>query len=292
MNPSASARPWRPASAILRKDARDEETCKAHSEKAATEARKAPCTCQFHHWPLKLFFLGGATDHYQKFAFSFVEATFRTLSQRFQRFSPLLAAPAALLLSQGQAKAVLTYNIFESAGNVVVQASGSLDLSSTSSSFFQNSCAAGAPGGAIVSAIAAICTGADITSPVFAITGPASFNGSVVITPAPSVSGILTGMVGISGTFIIDPSYIYNTPIVSSATFNGQTLASLGFTTTGLIGTWTIDGTSESIQVFLGPPSPAAVPGPLPLLGAGAAFGFGRRLRKRIAAPLSTPPQA
>jgi hypothetical protein len=40
----------------------------------------------------------------------------------------LLAAPAALLLSQGQAKAVLTYNIFESAGNVVVQTSGSLDF--------------------------------------------------------------------------------------------------------------------------------------------------------------------
>ena len=97
-------------------------------------------------------------------------------------------------------------------------------------------------------------------------------------------------MVGISGAFAIDPSYIYNTPIVSSATFNGQTLASLGFTTTGLIGTWTIDGTSESIQVFLGPP--AAVPGPLPLVGAAAAFGFSRRLRKRIAAPLSTPPQA
>jgi len=80
--------------------------------------------------------------------------------------------------------------------------------------------------------------------------------------------------------------------LLSSATFNGQTLASLGFTTTGLIGTWTIDGTSESIQVILAPPSPAAVPGPLPLVGAAAAFGFSRRLRKRVAAPMSTPPQA
>ncbi len=99
-------------------------------------------------------------------------------------------------------------------------------------------------------------------------------------------------MVGTSGVFLIDPSYIYSTPIVSSATFNGQTLASFGFTTTGLIGTWTIDGTSESIQVFLGPPSTAAVPAPLPLVGAAAAFGVSRRLRKRVAAPLSTPPQA
>jgi hypothetical protein len=217
-----------------------------------------------------------------------VEATLRTLGQRFQRFSPLLAAPAALLLSQGQARALITYNVFESAGNVVVQASGSLDLSSTSSSS-SDSCAAD---GGIRSAGAIICTGADITSPAFAITGPASFNGSVNIAPASSVSGILTAFAGAVGMFILDSSYNYNTPIVSSATFNGQTLASLGFTTTGLIGTWTIDGTSESIQVFLGPPSPAAVPGPLPLVGAAAAFGFSRRQRKRVAAPMSTPPQA
>jgi len=38
--------------------------------------------------------------------------------------------------------------------------------------------------------------------------------------------------------------------------------------------------------------SAVKVPGPLPLLGAGAAFGWSRRLRKRIATPLITPPQA
>jgi len=41
---------------------------------------------------------------------------------------PLLAAPAALLLTQGEAKAILTYYIFENAGNVEVQAVGSLIL--------------------------------------------------------------------------------------------------------------------------------------------------------------------
>jgi hypothetical protein len=63
---------------------------------------------------------------------------------------------------------------------------------------------------------------------------------------------------------------------------------------TGLIGTWSLTGTSETIQVILGAPAPpaAAVPGPLPLFGAGVAFGWSRRLRKRIAAPLITPPQA
>lgn len=38
--------------------------------------------------------------------------------------------------------------------------------------------------------------------------------------------------------------------------------------------------------------TPSAVPGPLPLFGAAAAFGWSRRLRKRIATPLITPPKA
>jgi len=105
------------------------------------------------------------------------------------------------------------------------------------------------------------------------------------------VSGINAAFGGSAGVFVINPAYVSTTPIVSSATFNGETLASLGFTTTGLIGTWSLNGTSETIQVLLGNPS-AAAPGPLPLLGAGAAFGWSRRLRKRIGTPLITPPQA
>jgi hypothetical protein len=64
------------------------------------------------------------------------------LGRSLKMVAPLLAAPAALLLGQGEAKAVLTYNIFESAGNVVVQASGSLDLSGAISSG-SNNCPAG-----------------------------------------------------------------------------------------------------------------------------------------------------
>jgi hypothetical protein len=59
----------------------------------------------------------------------------------------------------------------------------------------------------------------------------------------------------------------------------------MGFTTTGLIGTWTLAGTGDTINVVLGPPAApqsTAVPGPLPLLGAAAAFGWTRRLRRRI----------
>jgi hypothetical protein len=212
----------------------------------------------------------------------------RTLAQHCKRFSPLLAAPAAVLLTQGQAKAVLTYNIFESGGNVVIQASGSLNLTGAAPASTGSCGISGGIGSSF------LCTGPDpgANIPAFRISGPASV-GSVFFS-ANSVSGIYTSFFTGPKQLIIDSAYVSNAPIVSSATFNGKTLASMGFTTTGLIGTWTLDGTSESIQVILGAPSPsgAAVPGPLPLLGAGAAFGWSRRLRKRISAPVSTPPQA
>jgi hypothetical protein len=213
----------------------------------------------------------------------------RTLAKHSKRFTPLLAAPAALLLSQGQAKAVLAYNIFESAGNVVVQTSGSLDL--TGATVGPNPETEGCAPGGINSDVAAICTGPKNNIRQYVISGPPTFNGTVAQS-ASSVSGINTIFVGVVNAFAIDSTYVSTTPIVSSATFDNQTLTSLGFTTTGLIGTWSLTGTSETIQLFLGNPPAAAVPGPLPLFGAGAAFGWSRHLRKRIASSLSTPPQA
>ncbi len=218
----------------------------------------------------------------------------RTLVKRCKRLTNLLAAPAALLLLQGQAKAFLTYNIYESAGNVVVQTSGRLNLTGATQN--QNGNIFCNTDGAIFTSVAAICTGTDPEGPIpaFAISGPSTFNGTADIFPASSVSGIFTILWGSFAGIALDPSYLSNTPIVSSSTFNGETLASLGFTTTGLIGTWSLTGTSETIQVIVGPPTAptAAAPGPLPVFGAAAAFGWSRRLRKRMATPLITPPQA
>ncbi len=182
---------------------------------------------------------------------------------------------------------MLIYNIFESAGDVIVQTTGSLDLTGATS-VGQGNCNANE---VIVSSFGAICTGLFGDIPIYTISGPTSFNGTVA-AQASNVSGITTSLVGLGASFGIDSNYNYGTPIVSNATFNGQTLASLGFTTSGLIGTWSITGTSETIQVYLCNPPAAAVPGPLPLLGVGAAFGWSRRLRKRISTPLITPPQA
>jgi hypothetical protein len=178
-----------------------------------------------------------------------------------------------LAVDASPAKAALTYNIYESLGNLVVETSGSLNLTPTSPDTL-----CGFDGG-LVSDVAAICTGTGVAGRLYAISGPSSFPGTADIYPASSVSGIFTSLFGAFSAFIIDPAYIFGTPIISSAIFNGTTLANIGLTpTSGLLGTWTINGTSETINVKVGNP----VPGPLPVLGAGAAFGFSRRLRQRI----------
>jgi hypothetical protein len=84
--------------------------------------------CQYLYWPQgHVFFGGGGKVNGSLHSFA-VKLALHQLPSFFERLSPLLAAPAALLLSQGDAKAILTYNIFESGGSVVFQASGSLNL--------------------------------------------------------------------------------------------------------------------------------------------------------------------
>jgi hypothetical protein len=87
-------------------------------------------------------------------------------------------------------------------------------------------------------------------------------------------------MVSLADTVVtMDSGYVSGSSVVSSATFSGKTLAGLGLTpTSGTIGTWTLAGTGDIVNLRVDNP----VPGPLPLVGVGAAFGFSRHLRQRI----------
>jgi hypothetical protein len=231
----------------------------------------------------------------------------RTLAKLCRCFTPLLAAPAALLLIQGDAKAILNVNIFDNGPNLKVTVTGSIapGNAGTSAAPVSNCFGSGSLSGqSNLVDPSTLCTGIDAISSYGNITGPIGFGGTGLLAPASSVTGFSFQFFPLSyntgtasnpafdvykNTYALDPSYVLGQIFSSSATYNGRSLASEGFTATGLVGTWTIDGTSESINVYIGL---APVPGPLPLLGAGAAFGWSRRLRKRIAAPLSTPPQA
>jgi hypothetical protein len=234
-------------------------------------------------------------------------ASLRPLAKRFKRLAPLLLAPAAVVLGQDQAKAVLNVNIFESGSNLKMTVTGSIAPGNAGSSAAQPSgCfGSGSLSGEFNPADpSTLCSGIDDPQSAFAdITGPTGWGGTGYLFPASSVTGKSFQMYPSSyntgtsydpnfeqykSTYALDPSYILGQPFFSSATFNGASLASQGFTQTGLIGTWTIDGTTESINVYVAPPAP----GPLPLLGAGAAFGWTRRLRKRASSASITSPKA
>jgi hypothetical protein len=224
----------------------------------------------------------------------------RTLAKRCRRLSPLLAAPAALLMSQGQAKAVLTYNIFESGGNVILRTSGSLMLPTSPDIAFSSS-----PFYYANNTFDGIGTGPQNTAvPYYLVQGPGNLIGSGFYSAQSGTgfnTGLFVGSIFNGQKFSIDSTYSGG-EIISEAVIPGITLADLGITSSGLVGTWTLQPANgsdpytafDTIQVVIGaPPSPStAVPGPLPLFGAAAAFGWSRRLRKRITAPLITPPQA
>jgi len=196
-------------------------------------------------------------------------------------------AAASVLGAPQPAQALLVYNIYETpGGDVVVETSGSLTLSGSISTDFCGS------NGRISSSQALICTGFNNSIDAYRLSsGPSVLNGTVNAF-ATSVSGRSTQLFGSGGApvFAIESGYVSGNQIVSSATFSNTTLAGLGFTTTGLIGTWTLTNGGDQIQVFLS--SSAAVPGPLPLLGAAAAFGYSRRLRRRVSQSRVAPSPA
>jgi hypothetical protein len=220
--------------------------------------------------------------------------------RRLLALAPLAAA--TLLAAEKPALAILTITVYETGSNLVVQASGSLNLPS---SFSNASCALGQPGGVIASLVIApapapplqfICTGPESsTLAAYAITGPLTFFATTAATtspgtgygPAISVSGLSVYFNPTYSAISLESSYVSGSTIASSATFNGVTLADLGFTAPSALGTWTLAGTGDTINlVASGPPvvnsPPSAVPGPLPLFGAAAAFCYSRRLRRRV----------
>ena len=201
-----------------------------------------------------------------------------------------------LLLCQGRADAILNYYIFADGGNLKIETRGNLKLASLISSKQAGFPCDGPPGGYLAPEMAWICSGPD--------TG--AYNRYPVESPGPFTAG--SGMIGMPTTttgtrnwlygasdypafgpyfYIIDP-YIDGTPINSSATFFGKSLASVGLNLTPLgtnIGSWTFLGDSDPnnvINVFVGDPPNVPVPAPLPLIGAAGAYGWSRRLRRRI----------
>lgn len=193
-------------------------------------------------------------------------------------------ASLSLLAVPQSAHAILTYYIYESGPNVVVETAGRLQVPNQATT-------GGGCEPLLIASEALVCTGPQAIVPGYNITGPTSFAGEPdTIVLRNSSTGITTWLWGQQGAFYIDASYVSGTPIVSSSTITDETLTSVGLTTTGLLGTWTLQPgdiddpyiANDTIRLVVGQAPPAEVPGPLPLLGTGVAFGFSRRLRRRV----------
>lgn len=179
------------------------------------------------------------------------------------------------------AQAILIFNFYESGSDLVIEGTGSLNLPSSPTG--SGSC----PPGGLLSLPYLFCTGRATSGggSHYSITGPSTLGAGILpMVFASSNSGIPLA-IQFTGVFLIDSTYVSGASISSSSTFSGISLASLGMTTPGTLGTWTLDGSGDTISVQVNSTSSgstANVPGPLPLLGLGAAFGVSRRLRRLV----------
>lgn len=196
---------------------------------------------------------------------------------------------AAMVLRPTAAEALLVFNIYEQGADVVVQASGSILLPGQPDGFV-DSCYIN---GVLFNPSANICTGFSGNPSNFYILrsdSPSSIEGNAMVQGANINTGIGVSMFGAAEGFLIDLAYQSGAPILSSSTYSNQTLAGFGFTSPlgTVLGTWFLSGSGDEIRVVLGSPTPSStpssVPGPLPLMGAAAAFTWSRKLRRRISA--------
>jgi hypothetical protein len=197
----------------------------------------------------------------------------------------VLSLPLAITWAQ-PAQAVLIFNFYELGGNLVVEGTGSLNLPSSPS--YTGHCGTAE---LYLDYSFRTCATPGLQVNSYGITGPTTLGAGIVPTLvwSSSNSGIGLTISYLAGGFGIDSTYVSRASIFSSSTFNGITLTSLGMPSSGTLGTWTLVdpndptyvGDTISVQVNASRSS-ASVPGPLPILGVAAAFGFSRKLRKRI----------
>ena len=229
--------------------------------------------------------------------------TFPSIGRIIRNICAGLALSFPLTITWSQpAQAVLIFNFYESGSDLVIMGTGTLYLPTigrvdeTGGTVF-GSC----EGTSTLALDIGFCIGEDSLLEVFDITGPttlaAGLNPANISAPFGSsyASSLLWNTGTGSGVFAIDRAYRgsrFDRPFIGTrSTFSGITLASLGLPASGTLGTWTLINSfdpsyiGDTIIVKVNASSsdsPASVPGPLPLLGLGAAFGISRKLRKRI----------
>ena len=211
-----------------------------------------------------------------------------------------LPTATVALLSAGSAKAILNYYIYQQGPDVKIDAIGNVILPEP---FDASACYGGSVNNGKFaysnSGFNAICTGLNETINLFKATISANTTNFVAELNATSTTATRSTALGWgpiyatvygASVFGVEDSGTANKRFSSSSLFANTNLATdFGLTTTGLLTSLTLlpaDSSdpytaNDTINIYVGPPPPE-VPGPLPLMGAGAAYAFCRRLRSRI----------
>jgi hypothetical protein len=180
------------------------------------------------------------------------------------------------------ANAVLTFNIIEQTNGITIEGSGSIKLPGINLGNDNNILTARINNG---STTGTIISGDPANKGLaYKVLGPNTF-GATTSAVATSTSGDRIFFRANLNRLGLPNGYVTEAALFTTAFYEDLTLDDLGFApeVSGLVGTWDVvndDDDAEvfdQVQLFVTP-----VPGPLPILGAGAAFGFSRRLRRRI----------
>jgi VPDSG-CTERM motif len=176
------------------------------------------------------------------------EITMKTLIVSAIRCSLMFIAVTTSLFSVQPAQAY-TVTLEEVGSNVVANGSGAINL--TGLSFL----ASGTQGGAILQPpIGAIVTGTtDSANVTFfsGFSGPTSFgsgNGDI----ASSGSGDRVGIVGLFGQLSVPDGYVSGAALLSSATWNNATFASLGVTPGTYVWSWGTGLRNQNFTLIIG----------------------------------------
>lgn len=205
------------------------------------------------------------------------------LRRALRRALPLAALPAAVLLETTQARADLTITFTQSGNDVVTTITGSFAQLPTP--FQEDQSKFTSPGFSPSSGAVSTINALNFHQmDIYEITGPAGFGTNNVAGGIVTTSGTKIVLYAANNQLWLPAGFTAGTSINATTTQLNATFANTGLTSPSNF-EWTLNGTTEKIFLNVGSapaPGPSSVPGPLPLLGAGAAFGFSRRLRSRL----------
>ena len=190
-------------------------------------------------------------------------------------------ASSLCVLSAGDTKAILVFELIEQGPNVKLKISGNLTGISSNTTSNTPASARIRPNQGIIST--AVFQGAG-----YRLSGPQQTFGTGGLFNLSSYSGdgVFLNPFGTFAplrTLTLANGYVQGSPISGTGIINNTSHAGLGISTIGTIATWGIGNAGDTIQI-----KTSKVPAPLPVLGAAACFAASRRLRARVRASSSS----